>query len=85
MRVIQESGLSIPRDLALIGVANMHYSDVLSVPLSTVDQDTMAMGRQAAQMLLSRMTTKKPPARRKILITPRLIIRDSSRRKRHPN
>jgi len=51
MRAILEAGLSVPRDVALIGVANMHYSDFMAIPLSTVDQGTSLMGRQAAQRL----------------------------------
>jgi LacI family transcriptional regulator len=45
MRAILEAGLAIPNDVALVGVANMHFSDLLTVPLSTVDQGTMAIGR----------------------------------------
>jgi LacI family transcriptional regulator len=81
MRAILDAGLRVPQDVALVGAANMHYSDVLTVPLSTVDQNTAAMGRQAAQRLLVCMTAKKPPARKQILLTPRLIVRASSRRK----
>src|SRR5882757_44359 len=51
MRAIFEAGLTIPDDIAIVGAANMHYSDVLRVPLSTVDQGTAAIGEQAAQLL----------------------------------
>jgi LacI family transcriptional regulator len=80
MRAILEAGLSIPGDIALVGVANMRYSDLLSVPLTTVDQGTAAMGQQAAQRLLACMTAKKAPPPAEILTAPRLIVRASSQR-----
>jgi LacI family transcriptional regulator len=82
MRAIAEAGLRIPADIALVGVANMHYSDVLRVPLSTVDQRTADMGGEAAKRLLACMTSKKPLAPEQILITPTLIVRASSQRAR---
>jgi LacI family transcriptional regulator len=80
MRAILEAGLSIPKDIAVIGAANMHYGDMFRVPLSTVDQGTSAMGEEAAQLLLANMTAGKPPPPRQILLPPRLIVRASSRR-----
>jgi LacI family transcriptional regulator len=80
MRAILEAGLTIPGDIALIGVANMHFSDLLTVPLSTVDQDTAAIGKLAAERLLECMKggdSKAEP----VLVAPRLVVRDSSRRR----
>lgn len=81
MRAILESGLSVPHDIALVGVANMHYSDLLSVPLSTIDQSTTAMGQAVAERLLACITAEKPPPPEEILIPPKLIIRASSQRR----
>lgn len=85
MRAILAAGLSVPRDVALVGVANMHYSDMLTVPLSTVDQDTAVMGQRAARRLLICMTAKKPPVSQQILLPPKLIVRASSQRMDHGN
>jgi LacI family transcriptional regulator len=80
MRAILEAGLSIPKDIAVVGAANMHYSDLLKVPLSTVDQSTTEMGERAAALLLACMTAKKPLPPRQIAISARLIVRASSTR-----
>ena len=80
MRAILEAGLSIPKDIALIGVANMHSSDMFRVPLSTVDQGTSAMGEQAANLLLASMAAGKSLPPRQVILPPRLIVRASSRR-----
>ncbi len=80
MRTILQAGLRVPQDVGLIGVANMHYSDMVTVPLSTIDQGAAETGQQAAQTLLDRMTGGKDPARKTVLIPPRLVVRESSRR-----
>jgi LacI family transcriptional regulator len=80
MRACLEAGLRVPHDVAVVGVANMHYSDWLAVPLTTIDQRTSAIGTQAAQQLLDCMTAKKRPAPRDYLMTPELIVRASSLR-----
>ncbi len=81
MRAILEAGLSIPQDIAIIGVANMHYSDILRIPLSTVDQGTTQMGEQAAALLLASMASKNPLPPRQLIVAPRLIVRASSERR----
>ncbi len=76
-----EAGLKVPGEIAIIGAGNVHYSDLLRVPLSTVDQSSSLIGERAAELLSECMEAKKPPLPRKILIPPKLIIRDSSRLK----
>ncbi|MGH9638451.1 MAG: LacI family DNA-binding transcriptional regulator [Bryobacteraceae bacterium] len=73
-----ESGLRIPEDLAIIGAGNVHYSDLLRVPLSTIDQGSSTIGETAAKILLHCMGKKTPPPPQCILLPPRLIIRESS-------
>jgi LacI family transcriptional regulator len=77
-----EAGLKVPDDVAIIGAGNVHYSDLLRVPLSTVDQSSALIGQRAAELLSRCMEAGKPPKPRRILIPPRLIIRDSSRLRR---
>jgi LacI family transcriptional regulator len=79
MRAILEAGCSVPGEIALIGVANMHYADLLTVPLSTIDQGTAEIGTRAAEQLLSCLASKRRTVR-EYLITPRLIVRSSSLR-----
>jgi LacI family transcriptional regulator len=80
MHAILDAGLSVPQDIAVIGAANMRYSDILRIPLSTVDQCTAEMGQQAAHVLLDSIATKKAVKPRQIVIPPRLIVRASSQR-----
>jgi len=80
MKAISEAGLKIPDDIAVVGAGNVHYSDVLAVPLTTVDQGTMQIGKQAAELLMEQIGAKKRPRPRKILITPKLVVRQSTAR-----
>ena len=81
VKAILEAGLRVPEDIAVIGAGNVHYSDLLRVPLSTVDQSSAAIGETAAELLSQCMQSKTPPAPKRTYIPPRLVVRDSSRRK----
>jgi LacI family transcriptional regulator len=80
MKAILESGLRVPEDIAIIGVGNVHYSDLLRVPLSTVDQSSAAIGETAAELLTQCIEAKTPRPPRRILLPPRLVVRQSSLR-----
>jgi LacI family transcriptional regulator len=80
MKAILDAGLKIPDDIAIIGCGNVKYSDCLRVPLSTIDQSCEAMGERAAMLALSLLKSKTPPQPETILLEPRLIARDSTRR-----
>lgn len=80
MRAIQAAGLRVPRDISVAGAGNIHYSDVLAVPLTTVDQGTSEIGGRAAELLLERIGQKRPSRPKKILIPPKMVERESTRR-----
>jgi LacI family transcriptional regulator len=80
MKAIFDAGFNIPNDVALVGAGNVHYSDVLAVPLTTVDQGTKEIGRQAAELLMEQISSKRTLRPRKVLIAPKLVIRQSTQR-----
>jgi LacI family transcriptional regulator len=82
MKAILEAGLKMPQDISVVGAGNVHNSDVLAVPLTTVDQGTCRMGVLAAELLLERIASKRSLRPRKVLITPRLVERLSTQRQR---
>ena len=81
IKAILEANLRVPEDIAIIGAGNVHYSDLLRIPLSTIDQSSSAIGESAADLLVNCMNTRKSPPAHQVFIPPRLIVRDSSRRK----
>jgi LacI family transcriptional regulator len=70
MKAIIGAGLRIPQDIRVVGTGNVHYSDVLAVPLTTIDQETRQIGARAAELLLAQIESKRFPRPTKILIAP---------------
>jgi LacI family transcriptional regulator len=80
IRAIIDEGLTVPGDIAVVGAGNVHYSDMLSVPLTTIDQGTNQIGKQAAELLMEQIESKRMLNPRRVLIVPRLLVRQSSLR-----
>jgi len=80
IKAILETGLKLPDDISVVGAGNIHYSDVLAVPLTTIDQGTCRMGVLAAELLMERIAPKRSIRPVKILIPPTLVERESTRR-----
>jgi len=80
MKAILDAGLRIPDDIAIIGCGNVRHSDRLRVPLSTIDQNSAAIGERAAKLALTLMDSKTPLRPETILLEPKLVVRDSTRR-----
>ena len=83
IKAIREAGLHVPGDIAVVGAGNVHYSDLLAVPLTTVDQGTSHIGRRAAELLIQRIVSKRSVRPRKIVIAPKLVVRESSLRRQY--
>ncbi len=80
MKAISEAGLRIPQDIAVVGAGNVHYSDVLAVPLTTIDQGTEQIGKRAAELLMAEIDAKQRPRIKRVLIPPKLVTRQSAQR-----
>jgi LacI family transcriptional regulator len=79
MRAVLQAGLRLPQDIAMAGSGNIHYSDVLAVPLTTIDQGSRRTGVKAAELLMARIGAERPVRPEKILIPPELVERQSTR------
>ncbi len=69
-------GLRIPEDLSIVGFDNLDMSPHLDPPLTTVAQQFLLIGRQAAQVLLSRIQGEAT-APQQFTVSPDLVIRES--------
>ena len=78
MKAILEAGVAIPGEIKVIGVGNVHYSDLLRVPLSTIDQGSATIGQQAAEILMKTIGSKRRRQPRTVIIEPTLIVREST-------
>lgn len=76
---IQERGLKIPDDIAISGYSNEPFAPLINPKLTSVEQFSKEMGIETAKLLLEQIGSDnsiKVP--RKIMIRPKLILRDST-------
>ena len=83
LQAIKSAGLKVPDEIAIIGFANEAFGEFISPSLSTVDQQTIKMGMEAAELYFQLSTDRNfysQEMTRRVL-DPLLIFRDSSLRK----
>ncbi len=73
LRAFAAHGVRVPDDIALVGYDDVEFAAVLSPPLTSVRQPSLAMGRAAAEMLFAR-----PAAIKTVRFAPELVVRASS-------
>jgi LacI family transcriptional regulator len=77
MSAIAEAGLKIPEDVAIVGGGNIHYGDMLRVPLTTVAWSTTEMGQAAARLLIDMVERKRGTRAQQLTVEPELVVRAS--------
>ena len=77
MSAITESGLKIPEDIAIVGGGNIHYGDMLRVPLTTVAWSTAEMGQAAAHLVIELVEGKRGIKEQHVIVEPELVVRAS--------
>jgi LacI family transcriptional regulator len=66
--------------VAVVGSGNIRHADFLRVPLTSIDQNSVAIGERAGRLALGLMESKVPVKPKTILLEPRLVVRQSSMR-----
>ncbi|MEO6671170.1 MAG: LacI family DNA-binding transcriptional regulator [Ferruginibacter sp.] len=83
MKELKHHDVSIPEDFGIIGFANESFGEHITPSLSTIDQQTVNMGREACSLMLNLMEQKgkKKKKIQKKILEPIPVFRDSSLRK----
>ncbi len=81
MKKLMESGIRIPQDIAVIGYDNVPLSAIISPTLTTINQPVVTMCIQGTNMLRD-LITGKENLRRRIMLEPSIIIRQSAPQQR---
>jgi len=76
IKAIQEQGLSIPGDIAIVGFSDDIRAALMPTPLTTVRQPAYEVGKLAAQKLLA-FIEGKSPAIEEIIVKTEQVIRRS--------
>jgi LacI family transcriptional regulator len=82
MKAVLEDGLRVPEDVAIAGCGNVAYADFLRVPLTSVDQQSDAIGERTARMALALLESGSPGRPKTVLLEPKLVVRASTLRPR---
>jgi LacI family transcriptional regulator len=77
---VLDAGLRVPEDVAVVGCGNLLYDKFLKIPLTSVDQQTMAIGQKAGMLALQLIEAGEPIPPRRILLEPKLVVRQSTQR-----
>ena len=76
MQAIEERGLRVPEDIAVVGYNNIDLAALVKPPLTTVSAPSYGMGAAAMTMLMALMAGDAPK-RRRITLPTKLIVRRS--------
>ncbi|MFT4024597.1 MAG: LacI family DNA-binding transcriptional regulator [Flavihumibacter sp.] len=81
MQALKAATVKMPEEVALIGFANEAFGEFITPSLSTVNQQTVKMGEEAAKLYFDSLRKGGNHLHpRKMVLEPELIIRESSRR-----
>jgi DNA-binding LacI/PurR family transcriptional regulator len=76
LKTLTDLGINVPDDVRMVGIDDVRYASLLSVPLTTIHQPCASMGAIAVGTMLERLREPKLPAR-DILLNFELVIRES--------
>ena len=77
MLAARRLGLRIPDDLSVVGFADLNFADLTDPPLTTIRQNGLALGRQAAEMAMKRIAEPERECCRTVIPT-RLVVRGTT-------
>lgn len=76
MRAIQDAGLSVPQDVAMIGFDDLPVATQADIKLTTIRQPIVQFGARAVETLIDLIENGSKPSRRIIMDT-ELVVRDT--------
>jgi DNA-binding LacI/PurR family transcriptional regulator len=82
IRAFREAGLRVPEDVSVVGFDDVQSAAYQNPALTTVRQPLQQMGMLAAAQVLEQIGSHALPAVQQIVVSPELIIRESTRARR---
>jgi LacI family transcriptional regulator len=73
-----QNGVAVPEEMSIVGYDDIEYAGAAAVPLTSVRQPRLQLGRTAAELLLDEVENPAH-AHQQITFTPELVARESSR------
>ena len=76
LQAIQEHGLSVPQDIALVGFDDILEAASTNPPLTTIRQSAVSLGQKAAEIMLDLLEDQSKNTQ--IILQPELIVRETT-------
>lgn len=80
MRALQDAGLTVPRDVAIVGFDNLEESAYSIPSLTTIDPGKLSIAETAVRLLVEQVRSSTPAAAQRVEPAFRLIERESTAR-----
>ena len=84
IRGLRSFGLSVPRDVSVIGYDDIDFAASAQIPLTSIRQPKYQLGHAAAELLISECENPATHAHQRVMFQPQLIPRESTRAIRKP-
>ncbi|MFC4096056.1 LacI family DNA-binding transcriptional regulator [Euzebyella saccharophila] len=78
---LKEVGMNIPEDFCVVGFSNEPFTQFMELPISSVDQNPVLMGKTAAKVFLEQIDSEGVKIEKNVVLDPTLEIRTSSQKK----
>ncbi|RYZ22056.1 MAG: LacI family transcriptional regulator [Chitinophagaceae bacterium] len=82
LQALRQQGIAVPTEMGLVGFANEAFGAYITPSLTSVDQQTVRMGEEAARLFfaLSERENFYSGKPRRLVLEPTLVVRDSSQK-----
>jgi len=77
LKAMQDTGINVPGNVAVMGFDDNHFSGFLPIPLTTIRQPAKELGEAAFRLLLRRMEDPGAPFET-VSLKPSLVVRQST-------
>jgi LacI family transcriptional regulator len=78
LQAVFAARVAVPEQMAIVGYDDIEFAAAAAVPLTSVRQPAVAMGRLAAEMLLEETADAEGHEHRQVVLQPELVVRGSS-------
>jgi LacI family transcriptional regulator len=78
LQELTASGLSVPGDIAIVGYDDIDFAEAAAVPLTSVRQPRLELGRTAAELLIEEAEDNGDHRHRQVVFKPELVVRQST-------
>jgi LacI family transcriptional regulator len=80
MRELLRAGVRVPDDVAIVGYDDIEFAAASAVPITSIRQPTLKLGRTAAELLLDECDHPDTHTHHQVLFQPTLVVRESTTR-----